>query len=95
MIYIFENFAVEHVALPEGWVSVKYHEAMEGVSEDGTPGIVGTGHVFAVKFNQEQAANHCIEVAIKAGLMEDKDKPEVADLSQMREEIKKRRRPKR
>lgn len=90
MIVIFENFACETVPLPNNGVSVKVHEAMEGEGPDGKMGIVGTGNVVALKFDKEAGVQLCVDLAIKLGLMEDKDKPEVADLAQMREELNKR-----
>lgn len=95
MIIVFENFAIEHIPLPDGGVSQKVFEAMEGEGPDGAPGIVGTGNIIALKYSKEAGTQQCIDMAIKLGLMPDSDTPEVADLSQMREEIEKRKQGKR
>lgn len=90
MVIIFHDFVVDNDVLPDGGLAVKFREAMEGEGPDGKSGIVGTGNVFSIRMTKEVALNYIIDAAIELGLMEDKDTPTVADLGQMREEIKKR-----
>lgn len=85
----FLDFAEDVHTLPDGSIVLEFLEAMEGEGPDGKVGAVGTGIKFNVRMSRDVALNHCIEVAIAAGLMEDSSKPEVADLGKLREELKK------
>lgn len=95
MVIIFHDFAVEAKRLPDGGLSVKFLEAMEGEGPDGQKGIVGTGNEFATRMDRETAVNYVIELAVELGLMEDQDTPAIADMSQMREELEKHKSKKR
>jgi len=100
---IFDEFTVQNKALParhpetgELMVAVRIQEATAGVGPDGETGVVSTGLEFHGVVTAEVAKMWAIDLAIAAGAMQDLDKPEIADLSAMRDEIeKKKRRPRR
>lgn len=87
----FQQFTVDNNLMPDGeHVSILVEEATEGMGPDGEHGIVATGHEFLMIVNKDVALKLAFDLAITAGFMKDHDKPEIADLTRMREVVKKR-----
>ena len=92
MRIVFNNFAVDITTLPDkSMVGLRFIEGMEGEGPDGEIGMVGTGQEFQCRMTREVAKAFIIEMAIELGMMEDQDKPQVASLTDMREELQKRK----
>jgi hypothetical protein len=91
MKIVFDNFACEAITLPEAEVSLRIIEAMIGEGPDGDTGLVGTGNEVVAKFSNEAARALAIELAIKTGMIEDKDKPVAATVTDMKDAVAKHR----
>lgn len=87
MKIVFDNFACEAITLPEAEVSLRIIEAMEGEGPDGQTGLVGTGNEVIAKFGNNAARALAIELAIKTGMIEDKDKPMAATMEDMKKVV--------
>lgn len=90
MKLVFTDFVVDTQTLHDGSVVLKFLEAMEGEGPDGQVGPVGTGNEFHARVTNEVGRQLVIGLAIELGMMKDQDKPDIADLAAMREEVKKR-----
>jgi hypothetical protein len=91
MRFQFDDYAVENKRLGNGALRMDILEAMEGEGPDGRRGIVGTGNSMTLVMTEEVALNHVIDIAITMGWMKDQDRVDVATVTDLTEEIQKRR----
>lgn len=92
MIITFENFTVLNKSIPKSnSISVLIQEATEGVSADGEHGVVATGNSLQLVIAKEMALAWAIDLGIESGAIEDASKPEIANLVDMQEAMKKHR----